>query len=165
MIGATYNDAQGTAIYKRKRIQEAKKVDRSCEDEVFLITVEVNGMIIVNVYKPFTTTWLGNIETVGNLPMVYAQDFISHHNLWGYDNNDNNGEKLLEWTEEKNLHFILIYKDKNITGKAARLTECTHEFLVHSGPKTRHWIKDFLSDIMETSVPPSEFKSVKSSPS
>lgn len=32
------------------------------------------------------------------------------------------------------------------------------EFLVDSGPKLRHWLKDFFSDIMENFVVPSDFR-------
>lgn len=106
MIGAIYNDVYGTSTYVRNGIQDTKMTDWSCEDDVFRITTEVNGLSIVNIYKPPMINWPPNvIKTPHNLPTIYIGDFNSHHNLWGYENNDDNGEKLLEWAESNNLHF------------------------------------------------------------
>lgn len=97
MVGAIDNTVCGPATYVRNRNQEAQIVDRSCEVDVFVINKEANGINIVNVYYPLTYKWPRNvIKTGDNLPTIYTRDLNSHHSLCGYNNNDDNGEKLLE---------------------------------------------------------------------
>lgn len=53
------------------------------------------------------------MKTWDILPTVYIGNFNSHHNLWEYDDNDDNGEKLLGNAEDNNLHLVLSDKDKH----------------------------------------------------
>ncbi|XP_072390744.1 uncharacterized protein [Diabrotica undecimpunctata] len=113
MIGATYSNVYGTATYVHNSIQNAKMTDCSCKNNVSIVSTEVNGVIIKNIYKPPLTKWPGDvIKAVDNQHTVYIGDFNSHHNKWGYENNDENGEKLLEWAKENDIHLIHSLKDK-----------------------------------------------------
>jgi hypothetical protein len=45
-------------------------------------------------------------------PAIFIGEFNCHNNLWGYAENDENGELLLKWAESYNLHLIFDVKDK-----------------------------------------------------
>jgi hypothetical protein len=64
-------------------------------------------------------------------PAIFTGDFNCHNNLWGYTENDENGELLLRWTESHNLHLIFDAKDRR---KA---------FILHGGKGTTTPICDY----------------------
>lgn len=67
-----------------------------------LNTVGVNGINIVNIYKP-TTKCPGNvIRAGGTLPIIYNGDFQSPQPV-GNENNAENEGKPLESAEDNNL--------------------------------------------------------------
>lgn len=39
-------------------------------------------------------------------------DFNSHHDEWGYESNDDNGEMLMTWATSKELHLVHDAKDR-----------------------------------------------------
>lgn len=45
-------------------------------------------------------------------PSLAIGDFNSDYQLWGYAEDDNNGNKLLQWAEAANLELIFDEKDK-----------------------------------------------------
>jgi hypothetical protein len=80
--------------------------------DVHTLAVEVDGTIVVNVYKPPAKKFPH--------PAIYVGDFNSHNQLWGYDEHNNaDGNRLLEWMTLNNLHLIYHPKDKG-TFKSAR---------------------------------------------
>lgn len=88
-------------------------VDTNCESEVYLITVKVNGMNTVNVYKPPTNSSLQKlIKIIDNQYTVYIGDSNSNNNLWRYKDND---EKIFKCAKLNNLlHLFKSSKDKHI---------------------------------------------------
>ncbi|XP_072383850.1 uncharacterized protein [Diabrotica undecimpunctata] len=65
--------------------------DWSSKNIVSIISTEVNGITIKNIYKPPVTKWSINvIKVLDNQPTVYIGDFNSRHKKWGYENNDKN---------------------------------------------------------------------------
>lgn len=45
-------------------------------------------------------------------PAVFVGDFNSHHQQWGYDHNDNNGNILVDWMLLENIDLIHNVKDR-----------------------------------------------------
>jgi hypothetical protein len=45
---------------------------------------------------------------------IIASDFNSHHQFWGCDNNNPNGDTLNEWDERKNIALVFDIKVKGI---------------------------------------------------
>ena len=66
---------------------------------------------IINVYKPPSIDWTdSNLPTSLSSPTIYVGDFNSHHNDWGYESCDENGNKLALWAETNDL--VLIHDAK-----------------------------------------------------
>jgi hypothetical protein len=52
-------------------------------------------------------------------PTTHVSDFNSHNQAWGYEHNDIDGNRLMEWMTLYNMH--LIYHPKDIgTFRSAR---------------------------------------------
>jgi len=43
---------------------------------------------------------------------IITGDLNSHHQFWGYDNNDNNRDTLNEWAERENIELVFDAKTK-----------------------------------------------------
>jgi Endonuclease-reverse transcriptase len=67
----------------------------------------------VNLYKPPTLSGPINVIRIPSKnSTLHIGDFNSHHNLWGYESNYDNGEKLVDWAETNNFHLVFNPKDK-----------------------------------------------------
>jgi hypothetical protein len=58
--------------------------------------------LFVNVYKPTNASW-------SNVPFKL---FNSHNQLWGYEHNDADRNRRLEWMTLNKFHLIYHPKDK-----------------------------------------------------
>lgn len=112
LIGAIHHKQYGVATYLRSNISNAKIVAQAVVGEVFILTAEVSGVNIVNVYKPPNTLWNNLPLHVLKHPTIYIGDFNSHSLHWGYDRNDENGEILFDWISMNNMELIYSPKDK-----------------------------------------------------
>lgn len=112
LIGVTYHQTYGTATYIRSNITNANLVTESSTDNIFIITINIAGLFIVNVYKPPDSEWPLNVLPIYNEPTVYIGDFNSHHSLWKYASNDINGESLVDWSDCNQLHLVFDAKDR-----------------------------------------------------
>ncbi|XP_072378913.1 uncharacterized protein [Diabrotica undecimpunctata] len=66
-----------------------------------------------------------------------------------------------EYSRAFSLDEINEALNQTKTGKAAGFDGMYPEFIVHTGTKTRQWLKKFFSDIVNTAVLPPEFKRTK----
>lgn len=89
------------------------------ENDISCIVVEVNGVKITNVYKPPNILWPDEVLKLQSHPAVYVGDYNSHHIMWGYTRNNENGAKLLDWAESSNLFLVQDLKGLT-TFKSAR---------------------------------------------
>nr|CAI5847833.1 unnamed protein product [Callosobruchus analis] len=113
LIGATFSEVYGSATYVRSETQGAELTSCNSDNGVFTTSVKVNGLSVINLYKPPRNDWPPNvIPTSDSRPSVYIGDFNSHHNLWGYESNDRSGELLHEWAEINNLQLVFNAKDR-----------------------------------------------------
>ncbi|KAL4107168.1 hypothetical protein QTP88_017552 [Uroleucon formosanum] len=56
--------------------------------------------------------WLNPTLPPVQHPTVIIGDFNSHHQHWGYDNSDLNGESILEWMDREDASLLFNAKDK-----------------------------------------------------
>lgn len=112
LIGATYHRTYGTATYIRSSITNANLIKESSTDNIFIVTINIAGLFIVNVYKPPDSEWPLNMLPTYNEPTVYVGDFNSHHSLWKYASNDINGESLVDWADSNRFHLVFDAKDR-----------------------------------------------------
>lgn len=82
---------------------------------------------------------------------MIVSDFNSHHQFWGYDNNDPNGDTLNEWTKRENIALVFDAKDK-CTFRSGRwqreynpdLCFTTKDHKRHTIPISKEVLNDFL---------------------
>jgi hypothetical protein len=86
---------------------------------IHILAVEVDGTIVVNVYKPPNDNWSNVLLKLFPHPVIYVGDFNSHNQLWGYEHKDADGNRLLEWMTPNKFYLIYHPKDKG-TFKSAR---------------------------------------------
>ena len=73
--------------------------------------IRVGGYHIANIYKPPTEHWNNtNLPPVLPDPAVLVGDFNSHHQDWGYQEANLNGESLQEWA--LNNDYLLLHDAK-----------------------------------------------------
>jgi hypothetical protein len=72
----------------------------------------VSGVTVVNVYKPPSSNWSSNTFKVFPHPTIYVADFHSQNQLWGYEHNNTEGNRLLEWMTLNKIYLMYNPKDK-----------------------------------------------------
>ena len=109
LICHTLHSKHGRAIYVRSDIADVSQLS-SVE---FCDTIRVGNIYIANIYKPPNELWTEkNLPPHLPHPAVYVGDFNSHHVDWGYSDCDSNGELLVNWAAEKDLHLLFDPKQK-----------------------------------------------------
>jgi exonuclease III len=119
VLGATYHKHYGCATYIRNNIENAHLVSAITDNNIETVTVVVENMSIVNVYKPPSIHWPPEVLQAMPHPAVYIGDFNSHHTLWKYNKNDENGEALTSWAEKNNMSLVFNAKDRGTFRSAA----------------------------------------------
>ena len=97
----------GSAIYAKNSALIDSAMDRSshnCE----ILTVEMKNLCITTVYKPpHEELVCADLESsTNNKPHILIGDFNSHHQNWGYRDNDANGEALVSWAEANRMTIL-----------------------------------------------------------
>lgn len=81
-------------------------------EEVFVLTLNVSGVNVVNVYKLPKTLWNNPPLRVLDHQTMYIGDFNSHSLHWSYDDDDDNGLMLFDWLFTINVELVYSAKDK-----------------------------------------------------
>lgn len=118
-LGVTYHEAYGVATYIRNNIRNAELLSQSTDEYIHRVSIKLNNITVVNVYKPPGIPWPQNVIPVERHPAVYVGDFNSHHEFWRYSKMDDCGLKLMDWCEDNNLHLVFDAKDKGTFRSAA----------------------------------------------
>lgn len=119
LIGATYHKSYGTATYARNDIENVSLGTTSTNNGIHEVTMKIGEITVKNIYKPPATEWPHHVTQPLPHPGIYVGDFNSHHQLWKYRRTDANGEKLMNWAEENNLHLVFDAKDRGSFRSAA----------------------------------------------
>ena len=105
----------GSAIYAKN----PATIDRSYDDtfqNVEVLRVETPQMTVISVYKPppqaFTWPQQNPMDTTNaTRPVVITGDFNSHNTIWGYDENNADGEAVEQWATANDLTLLHNQKD------------------------------------------------------
>jgi hypothetical protein len=111
LVSATYHKKYGSATYVRNKTSNWEHISTLDVNNVSLIRLKIEEINIINVYKPPGVNWLNSTLPSVLHPTVIIGDFNSHHNLWGYDNNDLNGESIFEWMDREDVSLLFDAKD------------------------------------------------------
>jgi hypothetical protein len=128
LIGAVYNNVHGIATYVKVSFSNCRVLYQDHSHDVHNLAVKVDGTIVVNVYKPPSASWSNDPLKLFPHSAAYVGDFNSHNQLWGYEHNDVDGNRLLEWMTLNKLHLFYHPKDKE-TFKSARWGKAYTPFL------------------------------------
>lgn len=88
--------------------------------------IKMASLHTVNIYKPSGSTWPCSRLLILNHPCLYIGDLNSHHQDWGYELNDANGEFLHDWITNKNFLLVFNVKDRG-TFISARWRKDIHQ--------------------------------------
>jgi hypothetical protein len=119
LAGATYHHAYGVATYVRSDIENAFIQSVSDKDNIHNVTIRLGENIISNIYKPPTCSWPSGTLSTNPHPAIYVGDFNSHHTQWKYATNNEDGERLVNWAEDHNIHLVFDAKERGSFRSAA----------------------------------------------
>lgn len=88
LADATYDRRYGSVTYVRESIVDWQPVNTLVTHDISIITTKVAGINIQNIYKPLNVRWPTNTPATLTHPTVFMGDFNSHHQSWGYSDND-----------------------------------------------------------------------------
>jgi hypothetical protein len=112
-VAALHRRTYGTAIYVKQDIKDVEIINSHItDDNIHITSIKVASLHIVNIYKPPGSTWSGSRLPILNHPCLYIGDFNSHHQDWGYEQNDANGDFLHDWITNNNLSLLFDAKDR-----------------------------------------------------
>lgn len=100
----------GIATYVANNLLEYDVTFKDSTNDVFVINISIAG--INNVYKRPSKSWGSTVLPQPIHPSVLQGDFNSHHESWGYQVNNLDGEKLADWYTINDLSVLFNAKDK-----------------------------------------------------
>lgn len=112
LICATHSRVHGIATYALSSIDEYDILTNDIIDGVFLNAVKIQGIVVINIYKPPSISWPENVIFPYENPCLYIGDMNSRHITWGYRSNNPDGELLLDWANNNALELIYDAKDR-----------------------------------------------------
>lgn len=97
----------GSAIFVRNDIAVLSTSHTEVND-IEILSVELNGCIVLSIYKPPGADFLFSPPDNYNNQQVHfiVGDFNSHSNVWGYVEDDSNGEAVLTWADSNQLNLV-----------------------------------------------------------
>lgn len=143
----------GSALFVKHNTQ-VKSAAMSCTKDIEILSVDLGKITIASVYKPpgadFIFTEPDNFRD--NRTKIIIGDFNSHNVNWGYNETNEDGEKVEEWAEANGFSLIFDaklpasfnsgrwkrgYNPDNIFTSENIATLCKKEVLTPI-PKTQH---------------------------
>jgi hypothetical protein len=126
----------GVATYIRSDLDNVKVLDCSTKNNIYSITIELNKIKLTNVYKPPNMTWPSPPLPCYEHPAIYVGDFNSHHESWGYERADLNGETIAEWAQLNAIDLLYCAKDKGSFRSARWRRDYTPDLSFITSPNT-----------------------------
>lgn len=96
LLGAIHHKQYGVATYIKEDIDTCQIIFRENQGDTQILSAQIGKVTVVNIYKPPQTKWRSPPIKVFEHPALYIGDFNSHNVDWGYDQNDDNGNKFQE---------------------------------------------------------------------
>lgn len=112
VIESLYSNVHGISTYVKTDISNVTLKMSYSTNVYSIITIEIDNILISNVYKPPNLIWSSPPLPIFDKPTIYVGDFNSHSDIWGYDDNDINGDTLNDWINANNFSLIYSHQDK-----------------------------------------------------
>ena len=102
----------GSAIYARDTAIISNSEDMS-NHGLELLKVETDNMTILSIYKPPPARFeWPQVDNQSTKPVIVIGDFNSHNTIWGYAENNPDGESVEDWASSNGLTIVHSAKDK-----------------------------------------------------
>ena len=98
------------------------------------LCVDVDGLKIINVYKPPSSQFLPTAIPLFPHPSVYAGDFNCQHTNWGYNTSSPDGESLVDWATKGSLVFCSIQRTPTASSLVGGIREQTPTWHLRAQP-------------------------------
>lgn len=118
LVDSISDPQHGSATYKKSGIH-CTSLYKSSSNTIEIMAHKFGSLNVVNIYKPPRSNWSTPPLPLFPHPTIYMGDFNSHHQNWGYDQNDINGNSVNEWINTNNHELVFNIKDRG-TFKSAR---------------------------------------------
>lgn len=101
------HEKYGSAIFSRPNLA-IKTLDLTCNEDIEILTVELQSCTITSIYKPPAADFIFNEpENFNNQPVqLVLGDFNCQSTVWGYSETSKSGEDLESWAEIKKLKLL-----------------------------------------------------------
>ena len=99
------NQTHGSAIYARE-LSIVKNSNNMTIGDIEVLEVDLGAVTIIAVYKPPPSPFVMPELDLNGKPVVVVGDFNSHNTLWGYPNNNRDGELVEDWAIAQDLTLI-----------------------------------------------------------
>ncbi|CAI6371000.1 unnamed protein product [Macrosiphum euphorbiae] len=107
LVAEIPHDKHGSAIFTKPML-EIKSSDVINVEGIEILTIELTNCTVTSVYKPpnipFTFHKPDNFNN--SRTKIIIGDFNSHHTEWGYENTNDDGERVEQWADGNQLSFI-----------------------------------------------------------
>ena len=105
------HEKYGSAIYVKPDLV-ITSTSMTENNDIEILTVNVGSITITSVYKPPTRQFqFDNPDSLDyNNTNVVIGDFNSHSTTWGYNNTDENGDLVEEWSDAHQLSLKCYYR-------------------------------------------------------
>ena len=111
LASATFSRIQGLVTFIHDRLQ-CTLTDQSHEEPAIeWICVDVNGLKVINIYKPPTAQLSSTFIPTHAHPCLYAGDFSCQHADWSYASIRPDGVYLVDWANKNGLDLLHNPKD------------------------------------------------------
>ena len=97
------HEKYGSAIFVKEDIY-IDHTNKKEENDIEQLSVTINNITVTSIYKPPAATAV--IGTPKDPKCIYIGDFNSHSVQWGYQEDDDNGQRVLTWAQNNDLQLI-----------------------------------------------------------
>lgn len=95
MVASQHHEKFGIATYVKDDLLPSTALLPSTNS--FWAGIKLNGISIINVYKPPSADFDDQVFPSFEKPSVVIGDFNSHNTFWGYESSDRGGTRLFDW--------------------------------------------------------------------
>ena len=111
LAGTVLSRKHGLATFVHEKLKWTL-VDHSCSGSTIeWLCVDIDGVKIINVYKPPPSQLTPSAIPVFPHPSLYSGDFNCQHTGWGYKSTSPDGECLADWATR--CDFMLLHNPKD----------------------------------------------------
>jgi hypothetical protein len=157
-VAAVHSDVYGVATYARSDLDDITVLNCSTLNNISSITIELSKIKITNIYKPPNEIWPTPPLPCYEHPAIYVGDFNSHHESWGYDRADQNGDIINEWAQLNAIDLLYCAKGKGTFHSARWRKDYTPDLSFVTCPNTN--INDKATRLVLDDFPHSQHRPV-----